>query len=415
MTVGAAIRALGDAVERAWRHAGRDVAAFAEIAAAALAQSVLLDRIPPSALCDWLLESGAIPDQSFRDFGQPAMTLFRGHRFYIELLCWRESTTAIHQHAFAGAFAVLSGSSLHTHYRFIAEDVAAADIAFGQLPLVEAEVLPARTIRMIQPGSGLIHALFHLDHPTFSIVVRTETLARYQPQLAFYRAGVGHDTRAEPEPFSVRLRLLDALGDTDDLDFWRRMLAVAASADAWMALAILNVGYKHGAGTDGFAALVAAIRLRIGERVDILLACLAERARERRIIALRQSVRDADHRFFLALLLNLPDRMAIDRAIETRWAGSDSEDRIVAWVSALGHDGRIGTHVDLLVQKMLRYALRGLPLEAVEREVRRVWGADSDPQSLAALRQIWDDLHANPILAPLFVNPPPIRARLQAA
>ena len=80
------IRDLGARLASNWRDHGFDDDAFASIAVEALEASNLLRDVGPADLNAWFLEESALPDQSFRNFGQPALTLFKGHRFYIELL-----------------------------------------------------------------------------------------------------------------------------------------------------------------------------------------------------------------------------------------------------------------------------------------------------------------------------------------
>jgi len=68
-------------------------------------------------------------------FGQPPITLFHHDRFYIEALFWLSSTTSIHQHAFAGAFSVLAGSSVQARYRFEPRTGVERRLRFGHVSL----------------------------------------------------------------------------------------------------------------------------------------------------------------------------------------------------------------------------------------------------------------------------------------
>jgi hypothetical protein len=401
-----AIRELGARVADAWLERDLRSADFAPIAVAALESSRILERVGRRELDAWFLQASDLPEQSFRNFGQPALTLFRGPRFYIELLVWLESTTAIHQHSFAGAFGVLSGSSLHSRYRFTATDRRKPEIVFGALRLDDAEVLTRGDVRAITPGDGLIHSLFHLDHPTLSLVVRTETIASCQPQYSYYRSGIGHDPLFAPEPFSTRIRLLESLRQADDPDFWPHALDAMGRADCWMALAILNIAHKSHERAQAWAELVRAARARLGERAGLLLAAIEERARERLIVDRRRDVRDPDLRFFLALLLNLPDRQAIFGAIRQRFPDADAEDRVVEWVAALGRHDALGFTLDALGLEILRYALRDLPLAAARRELERVFGEAAVAGEAAALERLWNGIVRDPALAPLFVGGP---------
>jgi hypothetical protein len=397
-----AIRELGERIGRAWlQHDHRDDD-FAAIAHDALASSAFLSRVRPDALSDWFLRCASLPEQSFRDFGQPALTLYRGHRFYVELLYWLESTTAIHQHSFAGAFGVLSGSSLHSRYAFTPKDRRKSEIVFGDLALERVEVLAQGDVRPIAAGEGLIHSLFHLDHPTLTVVVRTDTVASRRPQYSYCRSGIGHDPTFAPEPFATQLRLLDALRQVGNADFWRHAQEALGRSDVWMAWGILNIAHKSRAQA-GWGDLVSTARQRLGERADRILAAIEERARDRLIIDRRRDVHDPELRYCLALLLNLPDRASIFAAVRQRFAQGDPEDRMIGWAAALAERQVIGVGLDALGLKMLRYALRGLPLAAVRRELERVFGSAAVAPEAARLTDLWHDIVADPVLAPLFV------------
>jgi len=119
-------------------------------------------------------------------------------------------------------------------------------------------------------------------------------------------------------------------------------------------------------------------------------------------------------RFFLALLLNLPDRDSIYRVIRQRFADADPEDRVVGWVSALSAQGKIGIEFDALALKILRYLLRGLPLASIRRDLSRVFGSDQVASEAANLEQLWDGIRQNSVLGPLFVaRAPEARAHVE--
>jgi hypothetical protein len=400
-----AIRELGERVADAWLKRDFRSMDFAPIAVEALVASRILVQVSPRELYAWFLQSSDLPEQSFRNFGQPALTLFKGPRFYIELLVWLESTTAIHQHSFAGAFGVLSGSSLHSRYIFTPTDRSKSEIVFGTMRLDGAEVLTQGDVRAISPGDRLIHSLFHLDHPTLTIVIRTETMASCQPQYSYYRNGVGHDPFFTPEPFFSKVRLMESLRATGDPEFWSYATNAMRRADSWMALAILNVAHKSLDCAGSWAELVDVTRSRFGERADLLLAAIGERTRERLIVDRRRDVRDPDLRFFLALLLNLPDRPAIFEAIRQRFPNADPEDQVVAWAAALAAQRALDFDLDALGLKLLRYALRDLPLAAARRELERVFGGEAVAGEIAGLERLWRGIVSDSMLAPLFVHP----------
>lgn len=111
---------LGCRLERRWLATNYNEEFFPQLAVEELSRESLHQHVTPSQVADWLFE----PNPHFRQpnaselFGEPPVLLFQGPRFYIEALYWFSGTTSIHEHSFSGAFAVLAGSSLHSHWRF---------------------------------------------------------------------------------------------------------------------------------------------------------------------------------------------------------------------------------------------------------------------------------------------------------
>src|SRR6185369_880279 len=164
---------MGAAVEREWRDAGYDAIRFPDIAAATLERFKAPEQIDP---VDVLREIETAPLSRQQDvegsFSNLPLTLFNSTRFYIDLYFWLDGTTTIHQHGFAGAFQVLSGSSLHGHYDFRVGRQVSPYFALGNLTLREVQLLERGDIRKIIPGRDYIHSLFHLDRPSTTLTVR---------------------------------------------------------------------------------------------------------------------------------------------------------------------------------------------------------------------------------------------------
>jgi hypothetical protein len=75
------------------------------------------------------------------NFGDPAITLYSSPKFYIDIYFWFEGTTALHQHAFCGAFQVLHGSSIHSWYEFDRTQVVNRFVELGTMSLKICELL----------------------------------------------------------------------------------------------------------------------------------------------------------------------------------------------------------------------------------------------------------------------------------
>ena len=395
-----AIQELGDSVARAWLAADYADEAFPEIASHALRESELL-RGSESQLSEWFLTDTCLPDQQFREFGQPALTLYRGHKFYIELLYWLDSTTAIHQHSFAGAFGVFKGSSLHTQYDFHCDRVLSSELIVGDLIFRSSNLLTQGDVREIHPGKEFIHSLFHLERPSISLVVRTHSLTRAYPQYSYRRPGIGYDPFFKPEPFATRMRLLEALRDVSSNDFWNLTREMLLQSDPWMTYALLSMAYVPEQETTGWESLVEVARKRHGSLVNIFLHSLEEKIREQNITARRREIWDPDHRFFVALLLNLPHREAIYRLVSHKFPEADPETLILRWIHELAEAKKIGLDFDALSLAMLQHALNDLSLEDVYRGLAEVFGEAQVNEERSNLNRLWSEIHEASLLRPL--------------
>jgi hypothetical protein len=136
---------LGDAVLERWQQRDLAPAAFAEIAATALAAAPPAHHVTPDEITRWVMTADELGPQKNLEatFGQPPVTLYHHERFYIEALFWLSSTTVIHQHAFAGAFSVLSGSSVQARYDFRLRTQVERRLRFGDVALRDVRVLRA--------------------------------------------------------------------------------------------------------------------------------------------------------------------------------------------------------------------------------------------------------------------------------
>src|SRR5438876_11951662 len=163
----------GKLVEGRWRGANYDEHAFPSIAAQALTETQLTDRIDPWEIIRWVHQTADLPQQADIEarFGNPPITLYMGSRFYIDVYYWLDGTTEIHQHSFSGAFQVLLGSSIHSHYSFREDKIVNEHFSVGQLALDDVQLLKQHDIRHILPGKSLIHSLFHLDRPSATLTI----------------------------------------------------------------------------------------------------------------------------------------------------------------------------------------------------------------------------------------------------
>jgi hypothetical protein len=328
---------LGLAILDRWQRSDFDGAAFPDIATGELS------RRPPSTYVDsrdvirWVHEAPALVGQADIEskFGQPAITVFRCEAFYVDVLFWVDGTTAIHQHRFSGAFHVLEGSSLQTTYRFAEERRYNERLLSGRLDLLHVELLTKGDVRPIRAGAELVHALFHLDRPSVSVVVRTPSDDLVGPQYSYSRAGLAFDPFAKAEAMTRKIQTLDLLHTLGDPEFESLARATVTRADSFLAFRLLTHLAKRIDDHDKYLALLESIRPAHGALLDALKAHADEERRDDYIIARRRLAKQAEHRFFLALLLNLPDRPHILNVIRGAFPTQPAVETVLRWVAEL--------------------------------------------------------------------------------
>lgn len=342
------IQTLGDQLGAAFAAHDFDEAAFPELAARALVEARLDEGFDARALLHALVTSDPGLEQGPGGFADAAAVVYRGRGFYLEILYWLDGTTTLHEHAFSGAFQVLAGSSVHTTYDFALERRVRSTLRLGRLAPREVELLRRGAVRPIVSGPGFIHALFHLERPSVTLVARTVNEHDRLPQLNYLPPGVGFD------PFEVdRLRdrrseALTLLRETDPPALHAAMEEVARTADLpalFHALRHLATPFHDVAALAHWAALAEP---RHGAAMGTILAALHEQVRRLHLTERRAAVRDPGLRYFLALLLNVPTRADLVRLL--REAGvEDPSAAIPYWLTAMARtrDERTTTVLDL--------------------------------------------------------------------
>jgi len=325
---------LGKTVYARWRAVDFSLEAFPAIAAKALGEK------PPARhtdlgklMVDFLLNDEQ-PYQSSSGFGQPELILHDNPKFYIQALFWMDGTTDIHQHGFSGAFHVMAGSSLHARYDFLKPRAVTARFRTGDLKLRETALLPTGTTVPIASGSGCIHSLFHLETPSVTIVVRTHSDPGTDPQFTYLPPHVGLDPIQNDTLTLRRKQLLDVLEQTGDPSYPELVLRLIGELDLERGFFILQNGIGHLRSLGAWEAIWAAYVKKHGAKARPLLPVLEEIVRRDAIVAMRAMVTDPDLRFFLALLLNIPDRKQILEMIADRYKGAPL-DTIQQWVLEL--------------------------------------------------------------------------------
>jgi hypothetical protein len=289
------------------------------------------------------------------NFGNPPITLYSGPRFHIDVYFWLDGTTSVHQHAFCGAFQVLMGSSIHSHYSFHPRQKLNQHFAVGEIRLESVELLEQGQVKQILPGKQYIHSLFHLDRPSATICVRTYYTASGSPQYNYQKPCFAIDPFFK-EPLSVKqvqsASLLLSMQHPEAVEMIDDLLS---RADFQTAFAVLDLAKAHlggnrlektfglSAGEEQFQRLLATARRRHGELADLIPPVFEEARRQNNLVHRRGQITSPEHRFFLALLLNVPERKRMLAMVEQRFPERDPVDTVVEWVEELANTKLLGS------------------------------------------------------------------------
>jgi hypothetical protein len=341
---------LGLLVESLWREHNYSEGEFPEIAAQALAEIDLAKKgVTPWEIIGWLHTESQLPRQQDIEatFGNPPITLFCGSRFYVDIYFWLDGTTDIHQHGFAGAFQVLTGSSIHSRYSFQHERTVNEHLFLGNVILEEVELLREGDIRRIIPGREHLHSLFHLDRPSCTITVRTFALSSLQPQYSYRKPHIAIDPFYKEPALIRKLQSVTMLLNLQTASHDDLIDDLISTADFETTFLVLQIAFRMLRGSemesffqlstsrDRFDGFLERARQRHGALIDYVLPVLAELDRQENIVRRRQFITGNEHRFFLALLLNVPDRKKILELVRERFPENDPLDKVLDWVMEL--------------------------------------------------------------------------------
>ena len=309
---------LGTHIDQRWTAKGRRNEVLPDLSVEALNEIPVPDELGALSILELLTDASSLPKQrpASDRFGEPPAVMFRSENFEIQALTWMEGTTSIHQHGFDGAFKVVAGSSLHVRHSFDQEQVLCdGHVVTGSLSMTDSEVLRPGGVRPIVAGPEFIHALFHLERPSVTIVVRNGSSGLPFPQYSYRTPGLGHDALAFDERLAMRFRGLHALHRLDAGRALEAARDVVRDDDLWTAMQMCDEWASTYGLEPELEALIEEITNRDPSLGELLHPTYVEQVRIARIISRRGMLREDRHRLFLALIVNLPTRDAVDAAL----------------------------------------------------------------------------------------------------
>lgn len=416
-------RQLGDRVEAEWRTRDYNESDFPWLAGDALRASRIPDSVSPWQVLEWTLEQTELPRQ--RDvparFGEPPITVYSGPRFHIDIYFWFHGTTSIHQHGFCGAFQVLQGSSIHSWYDFELRDKVSSFCEIGEMRLRTCELLGVGDVQQILPGRQYIHSLFHLDHPSVTIVIRTDKSPLFLPQFDYHKPGLATDPFFHQDATTKKLQVIGALltanrPDSDGLiakllsesDFHSTYLVLSA-VNSRLVSNDLGQMFGQSSSENRFEELLSVAERRHSERAKILRRVFEHRRFNDDLVRRRNFVESAEHRFFLALILNVEGRERILTLINTRFPGHDSIEKVLDWtyelsqmrLAGMGNQNALGiTGFDDFDLQLVEYLLRGRSDSEIAAIVREVYPAEKSESLLSGLSERTTAIRGSVVFSP---------------
>ncbi len=377
---------LGDEVLREWKNANFSLEKFPSIAQA------LVDARPPQKhvklprLMREFLTNDDQPLQSQSGFGQPEIIAYDHPRFYIQLLFWMEGTTDIHQHEFSGVFHVLHGSSIHAHYDFENSQPITPHLRVGDVRMKNIELLETgRTVPIIS-GKSCIHSLFHLDTPSVTMVVRTQHDPGTGPQFNYLPPHVAMDPMHSDTLTMRRKQLLDVMEQTGDTDYAPIVSKMIADLDFERGFFILQSAMAHLRDLDEWSRVLKVFEQKHGKLAKGIGATLDEGIRRDLIKELRGPINDPEHRFFLALLMNVTARKDLLRLVKQRFPEDNAADVILRWCEELSGESDFGIEIlDALFPQDL-HEITDQPLDLFLAALRHF--LSGNPKAPASLKSL---------------------------
>lgn len=418
---------LGREIEDLWRVKNYDEEIFPVIAAQALRDFNLPEKVSAWDAVKWTIGETFLPEQ--RDlpgrFGDPPITLYNSPRFHIDIYFWLDGTTSIHQHGFCGAFQVILGSSIHSSYEFETKEAINTFTELGDINLDDCELLNVGDVRKILAGKQFIHSLFHLDQPSATIVVRTYKSPLHLPQFDYKKPFLALDPFFDDPNLSKKLQSVTMMLRIKHPDADAMLAEMLEKADFQTSFTILG-NTKHFLqqgqmesyfqiqnAENRFEKMFSIVRKNHGSLANDLLPVFAHQEKIGEIVNRRSYVTNPEHRFFLALLLNVEGREKISYLIKEKFPESDPTDKILDWTTELAQTKIFGSNLpnalgiadfndfDSLVLEDL---LKGLSVEQMRANFAQDYPHE-DPESIEKnLLSRIEKIQSSVILKPLLSN-----------
>ncbi|MFL6261291.1 MAG: hypothetical protein ACJ76Y_16455 [Thermoanaerobaculia bacterium] len=401
-------KSLGEGIERSWLQCNYDEEAFPQLVLDELERDPPVGQVEVAEIIDWVFS----PAHAFVQptprafFGEPPVMLFQASRFYIEALFWLSGTTSLHEHGFSGAFAVLAGRSVHSHWRFTPERAVNSRMLCGRLDRVSTEILRPGGMRPINSGSRLIHQLFHLEVPSVTIVIRSYVDRNRLPQYEYLLPGLAIDPEDREPLRTRRLMLLEGMarGQIDGLR--KHAWNLVENGDLEALYYMFSALTRRKVDRALLEELYGKAREHHGDVIDLFQRVCATERRTRLMTSLRSKTSNPEVRFLLALLMLMPDREAIFATIRLQFPDLDPLVAIEAWLAEISGKETIGFDLSGLNRVIFRGLVEGLDVDGLLQRLRAELREESVETNRDRLLDRAKKLAKSDLLFPLLSNSP---------
>lgn len=326
---------LGAAIARRWKQAGDGFDAFAQAATPEL-EAFATGTLADAELLPRLCRTPFLPAQSelAAQPGAATVQVWRNDRFHLELSFRIDPSTAIHDHAFAGAFAVIAGTSLELEYNWQASQPIAPGIEAGDLSIATRRLLGPGDVRRL--GPDMIHSVVHLGLPTMLVLART-TGARPAANIFVEETGTRIAPRRDDQVLQRKLQLAQLVGRLDGEAARAATAALAEWGSRHVAAAFELARVAADTGTPEWIAAELATAIAREHDIDagFLAATVTQRQRENRLVRALHHVRDHGQRLLLALLFSPLSRADIFSLLAETYPERDLPALVFEWLREL--------------------------------------------------------------------------------
>ena len=401
---------VGERLERAWRADWFNESKLPGLSVDVLTDARLEEHVTGAGLLQELGELVHI-HRAYDEFADFAHRVWVGERLYLEVLYWLDGTTSIHEHGFRGAFAVVEGGSVHSRYGFNVEQRVGDELLVGDVVWRESERLRRGAVRAIDGGAPSAHALFHLERPSVTVVVRNVESSDVLPQFRYLPPHVALGSSHATYAAAKRVAAIRTLGELDPAAAMHAASAMLARATPVEAFEMLNARFLD-------SAVYAAWREQqledLTRRYDFgakLAETIRDSVRLSGFAARRKLLRGNKERTLLALLMNVPERSALLRLVADFFPDRPPDETITELLVEIGDIG-IGTDVTGDNAVVLQHMIAQRDWHALIAKMREEYDADSVTEVVDVLRENYETFRTSPLLRPLMRELPPAPSQL---